>query len=682
MMDTNDIGAFGFAVALIVFALLTIFLLSWWRRSDQTRLLVLATGISMLWAGVWVAGFLDLTRDFAFVTIAEWARGIAWLLASLAILNEVVQTDFVRQLRSRKGAFVLLLAGIPVAYFLLSTDEPLTSIVWFTGGFVLSLFIVLLAEQLYRNAPVESRADIAYLCIAIAGVFLFDLIMYGLVIAGASPGPDYWAARGFINVLFTPPLVLGIWRRSHQTPVAEVPRQIVFYSFAITSIAIYAVIVAFGLHYVQTYGGSWSAVGGIVLIAAAAVAAIVVLASASTRARVRVFLMKTFLQYKYDYRKEWLRFIATLSKSGLKDVGETAVRAVAQIVNSPGGVVWIQEQDSNAYSPAGSWHCAIPNAAPIAADSGLVTFLQDRQWVIDLEEMKRYPDRYENLQLNSLRQSGGDWWLVVPLFLGKRLYGFMVLLKPRVVPSLNFEDHDLLRTVGSHVGMHINQAESDKRLAESRQFGAYNRLTAFLMHDFNNLIAQQSLVVKNAEKFRENPKFVDDAIDTIAHSVSRMKRLMEQLNSGSKASMMRQTDLRKALEKAVARCQTRQPVPSVDIAGDPILLAADPERLTTVFEHIIRNAQDASDQDGLIMVAVTEAADSVVVSIKDNGQGMSSDFIRERLFRPFDSTKGSQSMGIGAYQARDYVRVLDGQIEVSSEIGIGTEFSIHLPIPE
>jgi len=183
------------------------------------------------------------------------------------------------------------------------------------------------------------------------------------------------------------------------------------------------------------------------------------------------------------------------------------------------------------------------------------------------------------------------------------------------------------------------------------------------------------------EKFRQDPNFVDDAIDTIAHSVSRMKRLMEQLNSGSKASMMRQTDLRNAVAKAVDRCQSRRPLPKADITGEPILLAADPERLITVFEHIIRNAQDATNQDGLIMVAVTVTDDSALVSIKDSGQGMSSEFVRERLFRPFDSTKGSQSMGIGAYQARDYVRMLDGQIEVSSEIGVGTEFSIRLPVP-
>ena len=216
--------------------------------------------------------------------------------------------------------------------------------------------------------------------------------------------------------------------------------------------------------------------------------------------------------------------------------------------------------------------------------------------------MKRYPDRYEDLELDSWLRSGGDWWLIVPLFLGMRLYGFIVLQEPRVVPGLNFEDHDLLRTVGSHVAMHVNQAESDKRLAESRQFGAYNRLTAFLMHDLNNVIAQQSLVVKNAERFRQNPKFVDDAIATIAHSVTRMKRLMAQLSSGSKTPAAREIDVRDALQKAVERCQAVEPRPELEVVTTPMPIEADPDRLIGAFEHLIRNAQDATPADGTVAV--------------------------------------------------------------------------------
>jgi signal transduction histidine kinase len=160
-----------------------------------------------------------------------------------------------------------------------------------------------------------------------------------------------------------------------------------------------------------------------------------------------------------------------------------------------------------------------------------------------------------------------------------------------------------------------------------------------------------------------------------------MNRLMEQLTSASKSPAIRQTDVRKALKKAVDRCQSRAPRPSLEIGSQSIMLEADPDRLTSVFEHIIRNAQDATDESGHIGVEATVNGNIAAVSIKDTGKGMSAQFIRERLFRPFDSTKGSESMGIGAYQARDYVRTLGGQVAVSSQIGVGTEFLIRLPLP-
>jgi putative PEP-CTERM system histidine kinase len=300
--------------------------------------------------------------------------------------------------------------------------------------------------------------------------------------------------------------------------------------------------------------------------------------------------------------------------------------------------------------------------------------------VIDLHEFRSHAVRYEGLVLDAWVRDQEDWWLVVPLFLRNRLFGFIILEKPRLVPSLNFEDHDLLRTVGRHVATHIDQAESDRRLAESSQFGTYNRLTAFLMHDLNNLIAQQSLVVKNAEKYRHNPKFVDDAIDTITHSVSRMRRLMEQLSDGSEQLLIRDVELYDVFANAVKRCDPRLPKPELEISEGGMIVSVDSERLTTVAEHLIRNAQDATDEDGQITISIVAAGSVATVRIRDTGCGMTPEFIRERLFRPFDSTKGSQSMGIGAYQARDYVRTLGGQLEVTSYPGSGTTFMIRLPL--
>jgi len=432
--------------------------------------------------------------------------------------------------------------------------------------------------------------------------------------------------------------------------------------------------------YVNESGIGLAAVVMIVVSAVLLGFLLVSLLSRTIRARALVVLRKTFFRYKYDYRKEWLRFIGTLSEAGLEHVPRTAVRAVAPIVDSPGGIVWTQENEGYDYVPVGAWRCELPVGRSISPHSSLIRFLNESQWVIDLYELRSHPKRYGDLQLESWLSDRDDFWLIVPLLLGKQLHGFILLLKPKLVPSLTFEDHDLLKTVGRHVATHIKQAESDKRLAESGQFGTYHRLSAFLMHDMNNLIAQQSLVVKNAEKFRHDPKFVDDTIETIAHSVARMRRLMEQLSRDSKEPAKTRVRVRDVLSNAVKRTKPRQPEPNLKVGTSDPYLNADAERLTVVIEHLIRNAQDATDADGSITVNTGEEDGVAIISISDTGCGMSAEFISERLFRPFDSTKGSESMGIGAYQAREYVRMLGGQLEVQSEEGKGTMFNLRLPL--
>lgn len=418
------------------------------------------------------------------------------------------------------------------------------------------------------------------------------------------------------------------------------------------------------------------------MVVAAFIVVGVLAVSRPIRGRINVFLTKAFSYYKYDYRKEWLRFIGVLSESGLEHVPRTAVRAVAPIVNSPGGIVWIQDEDGHDYLPVGAWQCDLPVELTIGHGSSLIHFLREQQWVVDLNELQAHPERYVSLQLEGLFSGHDDFWLVVPLLIGKQLLGLIVLLKPNVVPALNFEDHDLLKTVGRHVATHIKQAELDRRLAESSQFGTYYRLSAFLMHDLNNLIAQQSLVVKNAEKFRRDPQFIDDTIETIAHSVARMRRLMNQLSRDSKEPASDVVRISEIVNSAVKRTRPRQPNPSCRLKNGDVFVLADRERLVVVIEHLIRNAQDASKPEDSIEVSTSIHDKMVVVEISDTGCGMTAEFISERLFRPFDSTKGSESMGIGAYQAREYARMLGGQLEVQSRVGHGTIFRLRLPVVE
>jgi putative PEP-CTERM system histidine kinase len=678
-MEINELAAIGHAVATVLFGCLSALMLSRWKDRPRAAFVALACGATAIWAGIQTLGSLGYLNAPIVLLTVEWIRNLAWLITVTSILRDLDEARNIEAFAWKYGAGFLLFAALLLVVYSIRSSDSMSMMGIVGGGVMLSALILIVTEQIFRNAPVDAQSGLKYFCVGVAGIFTYDFVIFTLTIANLEMDVDQWAARGFVNALFAVPLALAAQRSFRLSLDTHFPRQIVLYSFALIAAGIFIVLMVMGDYYVTTYTGTWGSVVRIVLFVSAVFALAVLMVSATIRARVRVFVMKTFFQYKYDYRREWLRFIRTLSKSGLDNVASTAVRAVAQIVNSPGGIVWIQDPDSRDYLPVGAWESELPISATVDQSALLIRFLKQSQWVIDLHEMRSFPARYEGLVLDTWVQDRDEWWLIVPLLLGDRLLGLIVLQKPRLVPSLNFEDHDLLRTVGRHVATYIDQAESDRRLAESSQFGTYNRLTAFLMHDLNNLIAQQSLVVKNAEKHRHNPEFVDDAIDTIANSVSRMRRLMEQLSSGSTQSARRPVSLSDVLQVAIRRSEPRLPKPILNSSETSVLVEADTERLATVTEHLIRNAQDASDDDGQIDITAVVADSVVTVTIRDNGHGMTPEFISKRLFRPFDSTKGSQSMGIGAYQAREYVRELGGQLTVISEVGEGTTFSLSLP---
>ncbi|MGD9342141.1 MAG: PEP-CTERM system histidine kinase PrsK, partial [Chromatiales bacterium] len=268
---------------------------------------------------------------------------------------------------------------------------------------------------------------------------------------------------------------------------------------------------------------------------------------------------------------------------------------------------------------------------------------------------------------------------IVPITHDSRLIGFVALRPPGSRFTLTYEDTDLLKTIGQQIGGYLSLDRASRELAESRQFEAYNRLVTFMMHDLKNIIAQQSLVVSNAERHKRNPQFVDDAIATIGNSVERMQRLLEQLQRGGAGGRSQEVFLEELAAEVTARCAGRKPAPKVVSTRHGLSVRADRERLTAAVEHLVRNAQEATPETGDVTLEIDAATEAAIIRIRDNGGGMSDEFVRERLFRPFDSTKGSKGMGIGAYQARDYIRTLGGELNVDTSPGRGTLFTITLP---
>jgi putative PEP-CTERM system histidine kinase len=714
-----SIGLLSYGLAAAGFLVLTLLLaISWEGRAQGVRLIV-ACFVTALWAALLAAASQFVVLSSPLVLLAEFLRYGAWFVVLTGLthsagiargLSKFVHVAWV-------GAIALLLAMPLLANLGLRVPDAVGLLS--QAGLVLSLLGLILLEQVYRNSREGGRFALKFFVIALGVMFAYDLFVYSQAQLVKGVDAATWAARGLVMVLMVPLIAIAARRNPQWSLNVFVSRHVVFYTTSFMAIGAYLLLMAFGGYVIRLYGGTWGRAVQLVFFAGAGVLLVSLMASGSVRRRLRVFLSKHFYRNKYDYRVEWLRFIQTLSQpeEGV-DTRDNTVRAMAQIIASPGGVLFLRDDESGEYKAAASWPAEdfidARKVAPLASTEDLVTFLQRFQWVVDLREMNQTPDAYQNMSLPPFVQDGVRYRLIVPLVHGDALMGFALLASPPEPFKPNYEDRDLLKTVGRHVAVHLAQYEADRRLSESRQFEAYHRLTAFVMHDLKNLAAQLALIVSNAEKHRRNPDFVDDSIATIANSTARMQRLIEQLQRREVQSLKRHVTLEEIARQAAERCRGRAPKPvyravsaseSSDLpigtlpGAEQTWIEADPERLTMIVEHVIRNAQDATPATGSVTVEVgfeggpaeggaagdpadtsTLQVPAAVLSVTDTGSGMTREFIQERLFKPFDTTKGSKGMGIGAYQVREYVQSLGGRIEVRSEVGKGTRMALKIPL--
>lgn len=676
-------GAISYGAAAFGFLILTLLLVTSWRGKKPGAWLIAACLFTAVW-GAWLAvTAVDASLPMLTVYFAEALRNCAWILA-LTTLAGTIPRGMVKA--ARLGCVAILIA--PVVLLVLAAQTNTT----FDGEQLLSraglgsaLLVLILIEQIYRNASPAARDGLKYLLIGVGMIFAYDLFLYSQTELLSEITADAWSTRGIANSLAVPMIAIAARRNADWSLDVFVSRQVVFHTGAFMIVGAYLVVMAVGGFYVREVGGAWGRVGQIAFLAGAAVVLASLLSSNALRRHAQVFISKHFYRNKYDYRIEWLRFINTLSSAEEEDVRRTSIKAIAQIFASPGGILLTLDEAERKFVPAAAWPIpigAIPNLTQIAASDDLPAFLARTRWIVDMQEYKKAPDFYGNIAIPEWLRDSEHLRIVSPLLQLDRLVGFLILYAPPPPFALTYEDRDLLKTVGRHVATHLAQHAADRKLAESRQFEAYNRLTAFMMHDLKNSVAQLNLIVANAGRHKGNPEFIDDAIGTIANAAERMSRLIAQLAGKPAANMLGRVELEQIAASAVKRCSSRAPIPGFESQTQQVFVKADAERLTTVIEHLIRNAQDAAGGAGTVSLKLARTANEAVLTVSDNGQGMDADFMRDRLFRPFDSTKGSKGMGIGAYQAREYVHSLNGHVEVQSSPGRGTAFSITLPLVE
>lgn len=678
-------AAIGFGLSLVALLALLAQLLRGPQWGMRAWAMAIAVGISAAWSAVGLA--YASNAGIVPWSIYRWGdlmRAATWVAFILVLLREQQpgETASDRPKRHGRGAAIALITAVvggglsPGAPVVEGAAGLSTARLGLTASLGLAIFGLVCLEQLLRNVPARVRWGLSPLAVALGGMFAFDLYLYSDGVLFGNLDPVIWSAHGAVLACATPLLAIATSRNRKWTVNLAVSHRLVFHSTVLLAAAGYVLGVAALGYLVRYLGGGWGPVLQIVLLAAALMVAGALLTLGTLRSKLRVLIHKNLFKHRYDYREEWLRFTRLVSaQDASTDVYVRCVNALADLVESPAGSTWIKRDGG--YRQVASWNT--PGVGAIEpADGGLVEFLSRTGWVINLAEYRRDPGPYESLRLPEWLAQSASSWLVIPLAAAEGLTGFVVLMTPRVQVEVNWEVLDLLKTAGCQVAALLGQIEANAALSESEKFAAFSRMSAFVVHDLKNLVAQLSLMLRNAERHGDNPEFRRDMLDTVQHVVDRMNGLLTQVRFGTRPVENAQGVDLGAVVQRVCQAKRVQRPGLLCSASEVIAAVGHPDRLEHVLAHLVQNAIDATDPDGDICVSLNGDSTTAIIEVKDDGIGMSPAFVRQRLFRPFQTTKET-GMGIGVYESHQYVTSLGGQMFVDSTQGAGTRVRIVLP---
>lgn len=671
----------SYLTSAISFSLLGIgllFKLKWQQRSTA---LTAACLVTALWGIANVLGVYISFFHFIF-EILEILRDILWLVFIWEVSSDSGKSRPLEFIASG-GKPWLFFAALLLFTVYVQFSKPLPASFLFVAHIFMFVLLAVLGmvsiEQLFRNAHPESRWGIKFMSMGVGIIFSYDFYMYSDAMLFRHIDASLWSARGFVNAFAVPLILVSVIRNPQWSLRVRTSRQVVFHTMALSGSGAYLLVMAAAGYYIRIMGGSWGAVLQIAFFFGATVLLLIIFFSGGMRSKLRVMLSKHFFSYKYDYREEWLRFTRTLLASKPNEqIYEAAIHAIAALVESPAGALWMEQEAGTGFVCFAHHNMAMPELVVPPHDS-MIRFLLRSKWVINIDEYRPNPGLYGDLVMPEWLLALDSAWLVVPLMLYENLLGFIVLAAPRAEVQFNWEVCDLLKAAGHQLANHLAQKRANDALVVAKQFDSFNRMSAFVVHELKNLIMQLSLMVSNAEKHGGNPEFQADMLLTVENSVQKMNHLLQQLRTNSQAAEQRTVvDIYPLLKDVIQEKAAYRPAPQ--LLGDRgITVLANRDMLGRVIGHLIQNACEATRNEGKVDVRLKTAGDFALIEVEDNGKGMDENFIREHLFRPFDSTKRS-GMGIGAYECLTYVRELGGALVVSSVPTQGSLFKLTLPL--
>jgi putative PEP-CTERM system histidine kinase len=631
-------------------------------------LALLASCFTALWA---LTASITGSNLAEAVPLAETARSVAWLAFGAALLANAGGARGVSKL-SLFGALAVATLVLAVDFVQFASNTRGVSLTGneILGHIALAVLGIVFFENLFRNTSIDSRWNIAPLCIGLGGIFAFDLAAYSDVFLLRREDPLFFSARALADAIAAPLIALAIARNRNWRVDIHVSRSVVFHSATFIASGVFLLAVAAVGTILRTQDGEWGLVAQLSIFFGAILVLALALTSGSIRSRIKRIIAENFFSHRYDYRVEWVKFIDALSSADSANLYERVVKAIADIVDSPAGALWLRQ--GVVYRAVGAWNTQPNRTAMVVHNSDFIASFENGARIYRVDDAG-------NSALRDAIATSLPVWIAIPLPHHAGMLGFIVLPPPRAPFPLDWEVLQLLSTVARQAAAYIAEGQSATALADAKLLSDYSKRFAFVIHDIKNLVSQLGLVVSNAEKFWSEPAFQDDALQTIRSSVTRMNKLLEQLKAVGTADQEQ--------FKANVEDVARDVAATVNRAGVRVLTefsrqvpraAIDPAALHSALTHLVNNGLEASSAAGTVTIKVEASDDLVNVAISDQGPGMEASFVENDLFRPFRTTKTS-GHGIGVFQVRELVRAAGGDLIVDSAPGRGTTMRLVLP---
>ena len=654
------------------------------RRRGTSQAEIIAVAVTAMWCLIASAAGPGSVQ----AALGEVARNLAWLMVVLTLFARDHRDQTVGPVRPVLAVLALvelfqialaMLADrfslFPAAVTMIGQLSDLFHLLVATGALVL-------VHNLYVGAVAGQRGAVRWSCMALALIWGYDLNYYTIAYLGHSVPDELVALRGLAQAMAV--VMFGMAARSGASLRLSPSRAVAFQSLMLLIIGIYLIVMVGAAQSVAWAGGNTSELVQLGFAFVTTVVIIALVPSARLRRWLNVVLAKHFFQHRYDYRAEWLRFARTIGRADANALPLHArvVQAVADITDSARGLLLVPGEGGGLVLAA-RWQWPTAEVPACAMDGATVAFLESSGFIVDLDQVRAGTDPSGESALVPAWMIGEEAiWVLVPLLHFERLVGLVVLGRPALPRELDWEDFDLLRVVGQQLASFLAEQGAHAALLEASRFDEFNRRIAFVMHDIKNLASQLALLARNAERHADNPEFRRDMLVTLRNAADKLNALIARLSRYGAGAVptSEPVDAAEVADAVARRYNTALGVAQV-FAGDvrPCCVLAARDTLDQVLSHLVQNALDATEGNlGVILNARVESGQGVI-EVVDSGSGMSADFVRNRLFKPFVSTKPG-GFGIGAFEARELVHAMHGRLDVESREGLGSRFTIRLPL--